>query len=107
VKDDETDLACCVENACRALVGRAEGKRSHRRTRRRRKHINIGLREIGMEGVNEIQLAQDRKKWRALVSVVINHRHPQNTLEFLDQPRNCQFLKNDAAIRELFSCLVS
>ena len=27
VKEDDTDHACCVKNVCRALIGRAEGKR--------------------------------------------------------------------------------
>jgi len=52
VKEDKTDCACCVKNVCRALVGTEERKTPNRRPRSRRKHINIGLREIGMEGVN-------------------------------------------------------
>jgi hypothetical protein len=32
----------------------------------------MDLREIGIDGVNWIQLAQDRVRWRAFVNTVIN-----------------------------------
>jgi hypothetical protein len=50
----------------RVLVGRPEGKRPLGRPRRRwEDNINIGLREIGIDGENWIQLAQHRVQWRA------------------------------------------
>jgi hypothetical protein len=36
----------------------------------------MDLREIGWDGVDWIGLAQDRDRWRALVSMVINFRVP-------------------------------
>jgi hypothetical protein len=39
-------------------------------------NIKIDLREIGWDGVDWIDLAQDRDQWRALVNAVINLRIP-------------------------------
>jgi hypothetical protein len=39
-------------------------------------NIKIDLREVGWDGVDWIDLAQDRDKWRALVKVVVNLRVP-------------------------------
>jgi hypothetical protein len=36
----------------------------------------MDLREIGMDGVDWIELAQDRAQWRALVNTVMNLRVP-------------------------------
>jgi hypothetical protein len=36
--------------------------------------IRMDLREIGLEGVDWIRLAQDRDRWRAVVSAVMNLR---------------------------------
>jgi hypothetical protein len=59
------------------LVGRPEGKRPLGRPRQRWKaNIKTDLREIGIEGANWIQLAQDRVQWRAFVNTVINLRVP-------------------------------
>jgi hypothetical protein len=45
----------------RVLVGRSEGKRPLGRPRRRwEDNIKLDLREIGIDGANWIQLAQDR-----------------------------------------------
>jgi hypothetical protein len=49
----------------RVLVGRPEGKRPLERPRRRwEDNIKLDLREIGIDGANWIQLAQDRFPWR-------------------------------------------
>jgi hypothetical protein len=53
----------------RVLVGRPEGKRPLGRPRRRRED-NIS--EIGIDGANWIQPAQDRVQWRACVNMVMN-----------------------------------
>jgi hypothetical protein len=64
-------------NAYRILVGKPEGKRPVGRPRRRWvDNIKIYLREIGWNGVDWIDLAQDRDKWRALVNTVMNLRVP-------------------------------
>jgi hypothetical protein len=61
----------------RGLVGRPEGKRSLRRPRRRwEDNIKLNRREIGIDGANWIQLAQDRVQWRAFVNTVMNLRVP-------------------------------
>jgi hypothetical protein len=39
-------------------------------------NIKIDLREIGWDGVDWVNLAQDRDQWRALVTMVMNVRDP-------------------------------
>jgi hypothetical protein len=57
------------------LVGKPEGKRPFGRPRRRWEDvIRIDLKEIGFWGVDWIRLAQDRDRWRAVVSAVMNLR---------------------------------
>jgi hypothetical protein len=64
-------------NAYRILVGNPEGKRSLGRPRRSLvDNIKIDLREIGWDGVDWINLVQDRDQWKALVNAVINLRVP-------------------------------
>jgi hypothetical protein len=54
-----------------------EGKRSLGRLRRKwADNIKIDLREIGWDGVDWIELAQDRYQWRTLVNTVMNLRVP-------------------------------
>jgi hypothetical protein len=61
------------KNSYRILVGKPEGKRPLQRARRRWvDNIKMDLREIGWDGVDWIDLAQDRDQWRALVSTVMN-----------------------------------
>jgi hypothetical protein len=59
------------------LVGRPEGKRPVGRPRRRwEDNIKMNLREIGIDGANWIQLAQDRVQWWTFVNIVKNLRVP-------------------------------
>jgi hypothetical protein len=59
----------------KTLVGKPEGKRPLGRPRRRWEDgIRIDVREIGLVDVDWIRLAQDRDRWRAVVSAVMNHR---------------------------------
>jgi len=46
-------------------------------------NIKIDLQEVGWEGMDWIDLAQDRDRWRALVNVVINLSITKNTGNFL------------------------
>jgi hypothetical protein len=60
-------------NAYKILVGQPEGKTPLGRPRcRREDNIKINRREIGLEGLNWIHLAQDRDQWQALVNTVMN-----------------------------------
>jgi hypothetical protein len=59
----------------KAFVGKPEGKRPPGRPRRRWEDgMRMDLRENGLEGVDWIRLAQDRDRWRAVVSAVMNLR---------------------------------
>ena len=62
----------------RVLVGKPEGKRPLGRPRRRwEDNIKMDLQEMGGDCEDWIELAQDRDKWRALVSTVMNLRVPK------------------------------
>jgi hypothetical protein len=64
-------------NACRILVGKPEGKRPLEKLRCRWVNNNtMDLREIGWDGMNWINLAQERDQWRVLVNTVMNLRVP-------------------------------
>jgi hypothetical protein len=57
------------------LVGKLEGKRPLGRPRRRWEDgIRMDLRETGLGGVDWIRLSQDRDRWRAVLSAVMNLR---------------------------------
>jgi hypothetical protein len=66
-----------TRNAYKIWVGKPEGKRPLGRPRRRWvDNIKVDLREIGWDGRDWIELAQDRDHWRALVNTVMNLRVP-------------------------------
>jgi hypothetical protein len=50
-------------------------------------NIKMDLREIGWNGVDWIDMAQDRDEWRALVNTVLNLRVPYNAHRWR---RGCQ-----------------
>ena len=59
----------------RVLVGKREGKRPLGRSRRRwEDNIKMDLQEVGGGCGDWMELAQDRDRWRALVSIVRNLR---------------------------------
>ena len=62
----------------RVLVGKPEGKRPLGRPRCRwEDNIKMDLHEVGGGCEGWMELAQDRDRWRALVSTVMNFRVPK------------------------------
>jgi hypothetical protein len=61
----------------RILVGKPEERRPLGRPRRRwENNMRMDFLEVGCESLDWIELAQDRDRWRALVSAVMNLRVP-------------------------------
>jgi hypothetical protein len=61
----------------RVLVGKPEGKRQLGIPRRRWEgNIKKDLQEVGGSCGDWMELAQDKERWRALVSTVMNFRVP-------------------------------
>ena len=68
----------------RVLVGKLEGKRPMGKPRRRWvDNIRMDLQEVGCGYMDWIGLAQDRDRWRTLVSAVMNLRVAWNAGNFL------------------------
>jgi hypothetical protein len=64
-------------NAYKILVGKPERKRPLGRPRRRWvDNIKMDLTQIGWDGVDWMDMAQDRNQWRALVNTVLKLRVP-------------------------------
>ena len=61
----------------RVLVGKPEGKRPLGRPSGKWEYnIKLDLKEVGWAGMDWIDLAQDRDRWRALVNAVVILRVP-------------------------------
>jgi hypothetical protein len=68
-------VACMGEGrgVCRVSVRSSKGKRPLGRPRCRwEDNVKMDLREMGIDGVNWIWLAQDRVQWWAFVNTVMN-----------------------------------
>jgi len=69
---------CGKHGRCiQSLVGKPEGKRTIGRPRRGwDDNIKTYTQEVGLAGMDGIDLAQDSDRWRALVNAVMNLRVP-------------------------------
>jgi len=72
-------VACMegIRNSYKISIGKSEGKRLLGRPRcRLGNNSRIGPREIGCEGVDWINLAQDTGQWSVVVKTIMNLRVP-------------------------------
>jgi hypothetical protein len=60
-------------------------------------NIKMDLREIGWDGRDWIEVAQDRDQWRALVNTVMNLQVPYNCWEFSEWLDNWQLFRKGSA----------
>ena len=96
IEKNEMGWACGAygwgEGVYRVLVGKPEGRRPLGRPRRSWvDNIRLDLQEVGCGYMDWIGLAQDRDRWRTLVSAVMNLRVSWNGGNFLTSCKPVSF----------------
>jgi hypothetical protein len=76
VKEDEVGRAYSTNGGEEECIKDIGGKARRKDTTIKTNNIKMDLREIGWNGMDWIDLAQDRDQWRALVNTVMNLRVP-------------------------------
>ena len=80
----------------RVLAGKPEGRRPLGRPRRRWvDNIRVDLQEVGCGYMDWIGLAQDRDRWRTLVSAVMDLRVPCSAGNFLTSCKRVSFSRRN------------
>ena len=70
--------------AYKVLMGKPQGERPLGRSRSRwEDNIKMDLHQVGNEGMDWIELAHNRDRWRELMNAVMNLRVPKNSGNFL------------------------
>jgi hypothetical protein len=84
-----------VRGVYRVLIGKPKSKRPLGRPRHRwEDNIKMDLREIGIDGANWIQLAQDRVQQWAFVNLVVNFGFHKESRILFDKLSDYQLSKN-------------
>jgi hypothetical protein len=87
-----------MRNVYNILVRQSEGKRPLGRPRHRwEDNIKMIIEEIGCDGVDWIQMTQDKVQWQAFVNTGNKSSGSMKGREFLHQLSNYQFFKKDSA----------
>jgi hypothetical protein len=90
-------------NAYRILVGKPERKRPLGKPRHRWVYnIKMNPRETGWDGMDSIDMAQDRDRWRAFLHTIMNIRVPKNAGDILSSCTTCGFSRR----ARLHECLI-